>query len=186
MRSSLAQTPARRRRLGWAAVIVPTLAIALNGCSLFAPIPTQRGLLFEQNDLANIQPGSSTQADVQQILGTPTTRATFDDNTWIYISEVTEPVVMGFPRIDQQRVIALSFAPSGTLQTMKLLTGKDAREVAMVSQTTPSPGSKASILQQLLGNVGRYNPASGLGGLGGLGSMGNNGYGHGGSGNSLP
>ena len=185
MRSNFPRHRAACRLAGRAAAVL-VAAPLLAGCSLFAPIPTQRGLLFEQTDLANIQPGSSTQADVQQLLGTPTTRATFDDNTWIYISEVTEPVVMGFPRIDEQRVIALYFAQNGTLQTMKVLTGKDARDVAMISQTTPSPGSKASILQQLLGNVGRYNPASGLGGLGGLGSMGNNGYGHGGTGNALP
>jgi hypothetical protein len=34
----------------------------------------------------------------------------------------------------------------------------------MASQTTPSPGTEASFMQQLLGNIGRYNPGAALGG----------------------
>ena len=38
---------------------------------------------------------------------------------------------------------------------------QDALPVSVVSRTTPSPGTEASFLQQLLGNIGRFNPAGG-------------------------
>ena len=156
----------------------------------FRPLHQARGNLIDNIDYAQLQPGSSTRADVTSLVGTPTTRATFDDNTWIYIGEITRPQVAGFPAIMRQEVVVMNFDTNGTLRTLRKLSGKDAVQVAMVSRTTPSPGSEASFLQQVIGNVGRYNPASLLGGgLGGTGTdlNGQSGAGgQGGTGNSLP
>lgn len=143
-----------------------------------------RGNMIDDVDYAQLVPGSTSRADVTSLIGTPTTKATFDDNTWIYIGEITQPVIAGFPAIDRQQVVVLNFDQGGTLQSVRKLTGKQAVRVAMETRTTPSPGSEASILQQIIGNVGRYNPA----GL--LGAAGNNpngsAAGGGGVGNTLP
>ena len=43
--------------------------------------------------------------------------------------------------------------------------------VTVIARTTPSPGTEASFMQQLLGNIGRFNPAGGShrpGGGGGI------------------
>ncbi len=156
----------------------------------FRPLHQARGNLIDNIDYAQLQPGSSTRADVTSLVGTPTTRATFDDNTWIYVGEVTRPTVAGFPTVMRQEVVVMNFDSNGTLRTLRKLLGKDAVQVAMVTRTTPSPGSEASFLQQVIGNVGRYNPASLLGGgLGGNGTdlNGQSGAGgQGGTGNSLP
>ena len=156
----------------------------------FRPLHQARGNLIDNIDYAQLQPGSSTRADVTSLVGTPTTKATFDDNTWIYVGEVTRPVPAGFPAVMRQEVVVMNFDSNGTLRTLRKLSGKDAVRVAMVSRTTPSPGSEASFVQQVIGNVGRYNPASLLGGgLGGTGTdlNGQSGAGgQGGTGNSLP
>jgi len=39
-------------------------------------------------------------------------------------------------------------------------TRDDGLSVAVVSNTTPSPGSEASIMQELLGNIGRFSAGS--------------------------
>ena len=154
------------------------------------PLHQSRGNLIDSIDYAQLQPGSSTRADVTSLVGTPTTRATFDDNTWIYVGEVTRPTIAGFPAVMRQEVVVMNFDAGGTLRTLHKYSGKDAVRVAMVTRTTPSPGSEASFLQQVIGNVGRYNPASLLGGgLGGAGTDMNGqagGGGQGGTGNSLP
>ena len=163
--------------------------LAISGCGLFAPIPTNRGQVVEQEDYRKLVPGTTTRADVTTLLGSPTSKATFDDNTWFYIAEVTAPVPLARPKVEHQQVLVLNFDQGGVLRQMRRLDKADGHNVAMVTQTTPSPGSDASFMQQLIGNVGRYNPM-GLGGdtLGGtsgpLGS--NNGAGHGGAGNTLP
>ncbi len=181
--------PARDRRPVRAAVLL-LVAASLSGCMYFRPVRQSRGNLIDNIDFAQLQPGSSTRADVTSIIGTPTTRATFDDNTWIYVGEVTKLTVAGFPGIIRQEVVVLNFDGNGTLRSVHKMTGKDAVRVAMVSRTTPSPGSEASFLQQVVGNVGRYNPAGLLGGgLGGTGTdlNGQSGAGgQGGTGNSLP
>ena len=183
--------PRAARRLGLLLGAVLAASPLLSGCALFSPIPTERGQMVEKEDYDKLVPGTTTRADVTALLGSPTARATFDDNTWLYIGEVTAPVPLARPKIDHQQVLVLNFDGNGTLRSLRRLDQSNAHDVAMVSRVTPSPGSEASFMQQLIGNVGRYNPLGAVGGdtlggsgLGGLGS--NNGAGHGGAGNTLP
>jgi outer membrane protein assembly factor BamE (lipoprotein component of BamABCDE complex) len=117
---------------------------------------------------------------VQTLIGSPTTRAPFDDNTWIYIGELTKPVIGGTMEVLDQRVTVLTFDTRGVLRNVENKTQDDSRPVGMVSRSTPSPGSDPSILQQLLGNVGRFGPGGGIGGSGGTNGT-NNRSGTGGS-----
>ena len=163
--------------------------IAVSGCAVFAPLPTDRGQMVEKQDYDKLVPGTTTRADVTALIGSPTAKATFDDNTWFYIGEITAPVPLAHPKIEQQQVLVLNFDQGGVLQSLHRLDKGDAHDIAMVGRTTPSPGSESTFMQQLIGNVGRYNPLSSLGGdtLGGAGGLGsNNGPGHGGAGNTLP
>lgn len=123
---------------------------------------TLRGNKVDVDALKELVPGTSTKKDVTALIGSPTTRATFDDNEWIYISETTHTRIGRTPGVLNQDVTVVNFDPQGVLRNIKRLNEADARDVAVVSRSTPSPGSEASFLQQLLGNVGRYN----VGGLG--------------------
>lgn len=174
--------PARR-------LAVAAAALLLSGCSvfgIFAPTKTQRGAMLDTDTVKELVPGTSTRADATSLLGSPTAKATFDDNTWIYIGQVTETRIGRTPGVVKQRVVVLTFDPNGTLRQVKSLDKADAKDVAMATGATPSPGSEASFMQQLLGNVGKFSPA-GLpgGGLGGAGS-GSMGPGLGNTGNYVP
>ena len=97
---------------------------------------------------------------------------------------------LDFPGIDKQQVVVLKFDGAGTLQSLRTLNRKDSRSVAMISKVTPTPGTSINILQQILGNVGRYNPMQNMmnssGGGTGTGMMGgNSGPCHFGAGNTL-
>ena len=192
MRTVAEQPPAARRRIGLLlGTVLAASPLLLSGCALFAPIPTERGQMVEKEDYDKLVPGTTTRTEVTALLGSPTARATFDDNTWYYIGEVTAPVPLARPKIDRQQVLVLNFDQNGTLRSLRRLDRSNAHDVAMVDRVTPSPGSEATFMQQLIGNVGRYNPLGALGGntlggssLGGFGS--NNGAGHGGAGNTLP
>ncbi len=164
-------------------LVVLCCAPGLAGCSVFAPIPTDRGVIIESSDYDKLVPGVSTRSEVSRLIGSPTSRATFDDNTWIYIGEVTAPVPLALPKIEHQQVVVLSFDQGGVLRSRRILDKADARNVAMAAGSTPSPGSETSFVQMLIGNVGRYSPLGGLGSSG-IGNS-NNGYGHGGTGNTI-
>jgi len=163
--------------------------IGLAGCSVFQSIPQPRGSLIEKADYSQLKPGTSTRSDVVDLLGSPTSHATFDDNVWIYVSMVTVPTPLSFPSVKKQDVVVLSFDNSGVLRSLDTLHKKNSVDVGMVNATTPTPGSHNNIFQELLGNVGRYNPMSNLGSTfgGSQGPLGGSvGTGQGGTGNSLP
>lgn len=113
--------------------------------------------------LKELVPGVSTKKDVTSLIGSPTVHATFDDNQWIYISETNYSRIGRLPGVMKQDVTVMNFSPAGTLTSVKNLTQEDARDISVASGATPSPGSEASFLQQLLGNVGKYS----VGNLGG-------------------
>ena len=125
-----------------------------------------RGNRVDADQIKELVPGTSTRADATSLLGSPTAKATFDDNTWIYIGEVTRTRVGQLPGIMQQDVVVLNFDQGGVLRGVKRLDQGDSRSVSVVSRSTPSPGSEASFMQQLLGNVGKFNAGGALGSAG--------------------
>jgi outer membrane protein assembly factor BamE (lipoprotein component of BamABCDE complex) len=142
----------------------------VGGCSVFEAQSQLRGNHVDADQLKELVPGTSTRNDVTALIGSPTARATFDDNTWIYISEVTRPRIARVQGVLSQDVLVLSFNEQGVLQDMKRLNQEDALPVTVVARTTPSPGTEASFLQQLFGNIGRFNainPSTGSGPTGG-------------------
>jgi len=166
--------------------ILPLLGAmtTLGGCGIglgiFDPTLKTRGTMVDRDALAELIPGTSSRADAQSLIGSPTAKATFDDNTWIYIGQVTSTRIGRTPGVHKQQVVVLTFDQGGTLRDIRKLDKSDSKDVAMAAGSTPSPGSEASFMQQLLGNVGKFTPA-GLPGGGGSGG----GTSIGGTGNSL-
>jgi outer membrane protein assembly factor BamE (lipoprotein component of BamABCDE complex) len=153
------------------------LPLASAGCAFlhdplkpFSPTTVQRGIFIDPDRLKELNPGTTTRADVETLLGTPTAKGSFDDNTWIYVAETTHTRIGRMPGVSKQNVLVLSFDEGGVLRGVKGLDQKDAQDVDMVERTTPSPGTEASVMQQLLGNIGKFNPtgAPTSGGSGGL------------------
>ncbi len=153
---------------------VPTrvllLAWLVAGCSYLAPPPQPRGVRVDAEQLKQLVTGVSTQADATTLLGSPTAKGTFDQNTWIYVSQMTRPVVGGTLTVLRQNVVELRFDDRGVLRGVQSLDKANALPVSIVSRTTPAPGTEASVLQELFGNVGRFNPGLGNNAAGGPGS----------------
>ena len=59
------------------------------------PINANAGNYLFTEDIAQIQPMTSTQIDVLNLLGTPTAKAVFDEKTWYYVGLKTEKKVFG-------------------------------------------------------------------------------------------
>ena len=143
------------------------LMLAVVACSAIDAPRQLRGNRVDADQLKELVPGTSTRADAISLLGSPTTRATFDDNTWLYISSTTRTRVGQLPGLLAQDVVVLTFDQAGVLRDVKHLDQDDSKSVSVVSRTTPSPGSEASFLQQLLGNVGKFSAGGAGGAVGG-------------------
>lgn len=144
--------------------------LLLSSCGWLMPPPQVRGNKVDPESLKELVPGTSTKADVSAVIGSPTAKDTFDDNTWLYISELTQQRIGRTLGELEQNVVVVSFDGKGVLKSIEKRDKDDALPVAVVARTTPSPGTEASFLQQLLGNIGRFNPTgagSAPGGRGG-------------------
>lgn len=130
------------------------LALALASCT--GRIDT-RGNMADPEVVSQITPGDSTRGTVEDLLGTPTAVATFDDRTWYYIGRKTEKFAFFEPEVLEQQVVAIHFDSSGVVEEVKVYGPDDAREVELVDRTTPTAGKELTALQQIFGNLGRFN-----------------------------
>jgi outer membrane protein assembly factor BamE (lipoprotein component of BamABCDE complex) len=132
--------------------------LLLSSCGWLMPAPQLRGNKVDSESIKELVPGTSTKADVTAVIGSPTARDTFDDNTWLYISELTQPRIGRVLGELNQNVVVLNFDDKGVLKSIGKLDKDAALPSPMIARTTASPGTEASFLQQLLGNIGRFNP----------------------------
>lgn len=147
-------------------LLAALMLLPLAGCSLpdFMSHPVQaRGNKVEPDQLAQLVPGTSTRADVLAVVGSPTARATFDDNTWIYIAELTKPVIGATNTVEDQQAVSLTFDQGGVLRRIERKGASDGLTIESVARTTPTPGTESSFVQQLLGNVGKFSPGGNVG-----------------------
>lgn len=133
-------------------VLLGSIAV-ISACT---PTQTTRGNTVEDYRLAEVVPGVSTKSNVLQSLGSPTTQAPFDDNVWYYISQKTEKRGFMDPKIVDEKIVVVAFDEDGVVQIAQQVDA-DRLDVPRVRRKTPTGGNEVTVLQQLLGNVGRFN-----------------------------
>jgi outer membrane protein assembly factor BamE (lipoprotein component of BamABCDE complex) len=94
---------------------------------------------------------------VVRLIGSPSTVATFNPNVWYYISQKQEYYAFFRPTMLEQNVMQLNFNESGRLTTIKKYDLSEARDIDMVSRITPTAGKEITVLEQIMGNVGRFS-----------------------------
>lgn len=129
-------------------------AIALGGCDNTVD---QRGFAATPGSVEKLEVGAQSREDVVRLIGSPSAVATFNPNVWYYISETQEYWAYTKPRITWQKVMQITFNDSGRIEGIKNYDLKDGREIEMVQRTTPTSGKGLTILEQVLGNVGRFS-----------------------------
>jgi outer membrane protein assembly factor BamE (lipoprotein component of BamABCDE complex) len=127
-----------------------------------APIVSHRGYFPDPRKTDAIKAGVDTKETIQDRLGTPTQMATFDPNTWYYISATESLVAWHAPRIVKQSVIAIQFDADGKVKDVKRMDDVRPRQFAMVQRITATRGRTLSFWEQMFGNVGRL-PGTGEG-----------------------
>jgi outer membrane protein assembly factor BamE (lipoprotein component of BamABCDE complex) len=148
-----------------AAVTALSTAVVLVG---YSTTVEQRGNLPPPDQIAEIHPGKTTKDQVAKILGTPSSIGVFNDNSWYYISRRTTQFAFFDPNVVDQQVYIVDFNDNNIVKAVDHKTLRDGREVASVAGATPAPGRELSFLEQIVGNLGKFNNAGGeTGGAGG-------------------
>ena len=135
-------------------VLVGALLPMLSACET---IVDQRGFAPTPGSVEKLEIASQSREDVVRLIGSPSAVATFNPNTWYYISQKQETYAFFKPSMIEQNVLQLTFNESGRLQAMKKYDLAASRDIEMVSRITPTAGKELTVLEQIMGNVGRFS-----------------------------
>lgn len=139
-------------------LLAACLIVTATACS---PIIEVRGNLPPPDQLAQIKIGTSTREDVQALLGTPSNITPFGEESWHYISAVTEREAFFEPEVKERKVVTVVFDRAGTVRAIDNRGLEDGKDVVPANRETPTAGKELTILQQLMGNVGRFSKSPG-------------------------
>lgn len=145
----------RYARLG---LLTGAVVLLLAACSTNVNV---RGNFPDPDVVAEIRPGVHGREDVTGLLGSPSAVSAFRDDVWYYIGQRTSQFAFLKPDVLERRVLVVSFDFAGRVAETRSLTLADARAIDPVTRKTPTEGQDLTILQQLLGNVGRFSNDAG-------------------------
>ena len=141
--------------------------VAVTAC--IPPRVSNRGYVDAFNRAEKIQPGISTREEVMELLGSPSITNNFGDEIWYYVAKRKEAVAFLKPEITEQKVTRIAFDSRGIVESINGYGLDDKRHIEMVEDVTPTEGHELGVLEQILGNVGRFNNDSRQPGLQGPG-----------------
>jgi outer membrane protein assembly factor BamE (lipoprotein component of BamABCDE complex) len=132
------------------------IAASLLSTAACAPITSYSGFQAIESDPKDVKVGTDTKSTVRGKLGSPSATSTFDPNVWFYMNQVKQRVAFRRPTIVQRNVTAITFSKeSEQVESVNNYTLKDGKVIAFNGRETPTRGRELTILEQLLGNVGR-------------------------------
>ena len=139
------------------AALAAGLLLSIAGC---AASVAQRGNVPDPDKLAEVKTGDSKD-NVVKLIGSPSTVGTFSDKRWYYISRKTEKIAFFNPTTVDQQVVEVLFDDKDKVLEVKKLNLDDANDVDIVDRVTPTAGKKITAIDQILGNLGRFNKPGG-------------------------
>lgn len=147
----------------FALFIVSVSLLSATGCT---PTTNVRGSLIDDYKLAQVQEGIDTRTDVLRKIGSPTTVAPFDDSVWYYLGQTMEKKGILDPQVKEERVVVIMFDADGVVEQIQDVEN-NRQNIPYVDRATPTSGNEVTVMQQMFGNLGRFNkPGTPTGGVG--------------------
>ena len=137
--------------------VVAAAALGLLAC---APARDNHGNIPLAESTEKIQPGKQTRDDVLKALGTPSIRGTFEkDDIWYYVGKRTETTAFFAPDVLEHQVLEIRFGQDGLVSGIRKVDATKVAKPRLVDRETPTKGKELSVLEQFIGNIGRFTPA---------------------------
>ena len=139
-------------------VFCMTILLCMAGCQ---PVVRNQGNFVTPSRLAQVTPKTSRKADVEAILGSPTVKGTYADNTWYYIGQTTEQTAFLLQKPTVREIVEVKFNEKNEVISVDKWNLDIGQDIQMTADKTPTGGKSVGALEQIFGNFG------------GLGSFGN-------------
>lgn len=133
--------------------LVAASAAVISACTTERQI---RGFVMDDELISAVTVGLDNQFSVNDMLGNPSVRGTFDNKVWYYINSQTSKRSFLEERPYRQDIVAIVFDDSGTVSEVRRYTLADAKDVNFSDDETPTRGKTLGFWEQIFGNIGRF------------------------------
>lgn len=118
-----------------------------------------KGYVTKFSDFSKVKEGVSTKQEVMDALGSPTTTSLFGKETWFYLGKEQTKETFYEPETKNYSGYEIVFDDSGTVSKVVKKGKEDLKEFEIAEDYTKTTGNEITVLQQLFGNLGKFNPA---------------------------
>lgn len=134
-------------------VTASVFIISLEGC---APRVHQRGFDAACVDFDSIKVGVDTKDTVRQKIGSPSAAASFNSDSWYYVSQVTSQQSFLNMKIKDKKVIAIEFDKNNRVKAVHKDFSGCAKNVKPVERETKTLGDQDTVWKEIIGNFGNF------------------------------
>jgi outer membrane protein assembly factor BamE (lipoprotein component of BamABCDE complex) len=117
------------------------------------------GNMLQDYQIKEVKADHDNVTSVLRKLGSPTTKAPFDDNTWYYLGQKTQKRGIFDPEVVETQIVVVSFGDNGLVKEIIEIDDDKIDQIPYSQDKTETSGQEMTVIQQLLGNIGRFNPA---------------------------
>ena len=141
------------RYIRFALFFVASLGLAaVGGCG---DRISSHGHIINENELKQINIGTTTRADILDMLGQPSFKGAFDTQKLYYSSQVMLQPVASTKQTQKRIVYIFTLDDKNMLQSIDLINKENGLQIAHIDDKTPTPGDTFGILEQVFSNLKR-------------------------------
>ena len=141
------------RYIRFALFFVASLGLAaVGGCG---DRISSHGHIINENELKQINIGTTTRADILDMLGQPSFKGAFDTQKLYYSSQVMLQPVASTKQTQKRIIYIFTLDDKNILQSIDLMNKEDGLQIAHIDDKTPAPGDTFGILEQVFSNLKR-------------------------------
>ena len=129
------------------------LIFSLGGCAKTTHVS---GHLFETTEIQALKKAKD-KADINLLLGSPTSVSDFGQETWYYITTKKESFAFFKDKVLEQNIIAITFKNDSTIDSIARYNEKDANKSELSTEYTLIKGTQTTKAQRFFNNMGRFN-----------------------------
>ena len=143
----------RLRHQHYALFFVASLGLAALGAC--GDRISSHGHIINENELKQINIGTTTKADILDMLGQPSFDGAFDAQKLYYSSQVMLQPVASTKQTQKRLIYIFSLNEKNVLESVNLINKEDGLPIAHIDDKTPTPGDTFGILEQVFSNLRR-------------------------------
>ena len=132
-------------------LICTLLLMSFNSC---AGRISNHGVLNIENKINTIIERKLEKAEVEALLGPPSTVSSFEFNKWYYINNKIKHFAFFKPEIIKHNVYELIFNSENQIIEINLYDEKDLNEITYNDDFTDTKGNKKTLLQNIFKGIG--------------------------------